>query len=71
MHSPGGVNGPIVPGLSSQNPDGVAVTRLGLSSGRSDLSLLTGHPWQGGQLERKGVILVWQGRHFDYMPTVS
>lgn len=35
------MNGPIVPGLGSQSPAGVAVTRPGLSSGRSDLSLPT------------------------------
>lgn len=73
MHRSGGVDGPIVPGLSSQSPAGVAVTRPGLSVGEVTAVFCprAGHPCQGRQLERKGVILVWQGRRFDCMPTVS
>lgn len=57
----------------------LAVTRPGLSSGRSDLSLLT-KSWPllaGGatilQREegRDSELLAWQGRYFDYMPTIS
>lgn len=80
MHRLGGVNGLIAPGLSSQSPAGVAMTRPGLSSGRSELSLLTKScPSLAGRttiLQREEasdseLLLAWQGRHMDDMPTIS
>lgn len=80
MHKLGGVNGPIVPGLSLWSPAGVALTRPGLSSGRSDLSVqTTSLPPLAGRttiLQREEgreseLLLAWRERHFVYTTSIS